>query len=196
MREGHWVASSSTRATSDSRVGRDGCTLGGARALLLLFAGQSFLRSRRRRQWRARHDPNARPPGPQPGGSPAHPGHDSARPAPPRRALEEPAEPRVRRHCYTVAVRVAVRGGGGRGSQVRMDHRGSPPRRSPSSRVRCQPIVGSGWMSARDKPSGSRARGLPRAHRVAPSERRPEKPNNGGEFRVFDRDNGPGRAST
>ena len=34
---------------------------------------------------------------------------------------------------------------------------------------------------------------LPRAYRVAPSCRRPEKPSNGGKFPVFDRDRSPAR---
>jgi hypothetical protein len=48
-----------------------------------------------------------------------------------------------------------------------------------------------GWedqRAIRGPPTGRAATALPRAYRVAPSGRRSEKLNNGGKFRVFDRD--------
>jgi hypothetical protein len=89
--------------------------------------------------WRARRDSNARPPGPQPGGPPSHPGSWSSPPRPPASA---PA-----------AVTVAVRGGGASWSRPGRRMEDARRRKAPSSRARCRPTASSGRVFARDDPS-------------------------------------------
>jgi hypothetical protein len=94
----------------------------------------------------------------------------------------------VRPRCHAVAVKGGGLGGARSGRIIEDARRGSLRRPGLAASPRPTPDGCSRGIAHR----GSRVRGAAQACRVAPSGRQSEKLNNGGEFRVFDRDRHPG----
>jgi len=90
----------------------------------------------------------------------------------------------VRPRCHAVAVKGGGLGGARSGRIIEDARRGSLRRPGLAASPRPTPDGCSRGIAHR----GSRVRGAAQACRVAPSGRQSEKLNNGGEFRVFDRD--------